>query len=155
MQRSCQALRCSQAEQLKNKNAISFCPLPKKIKNPEVWDKVFIYDLHWAPVPNRIYPQTISKWKKERHTLSILLRTEQRTAVLGAGHTGSFPLSYTFPRHRPPSPCHHPRQLSMTAGCGGDFAVPWASSHPTEAAMGTGACSSINPAAFTCGLAVT
>lgn len=97
----------------------------KKIKNPEFWDKVFIYYLFWVPVPRGIYSQTICKLKKELHSLSILLRTKQRTAVVGAGPTGSFPLSYTFPPYHPPSPCHHPWQLSQTAGYGADFALPW------------------------------
>lgn len=109
----------------------------KKIKNPEFWDKVFIYYLCWVPVPRGIYSQTICKLKKELHSLSILLRTKQRSAVVGAGHTGSFPLSYTFPPYHPrvlataPGSSARPQAMGLILQC------PGLHSGWTEAAMGT------------------
>lgn len=47
--------------------------LSKEMKNPEFWDKVFIYDLCWVPVPSCIYPQTICKLKKELCSLCFAM----------------------------------------------------------------------------------
>lgn len=44
---------------------------------------MFICYLCWVPVPRYIYPQIIGKPNEEQCTLFILLRTEDKTTVLG------------------------------------------------------------------------
>lgn len=133
-------------------------PLSKEMKNPEFWDKVFIYDLCWVPVPSCICPQTICKLKKELCGLCFAMNW---TGNCSAGRWAPRQLPAQATSYASTAPrvhttacgsfeCLHAEGTNL--GVLGCILIQWRL--PQALMLSSAAFRSINPAAFTCGLAV-